>query len=565
MLAASDWLPDETLYSLVSRCHLVSGAVRDAITNQRFFGHSHLGNSHDFPGRLDTFVERTKACFGNAEAILWQRTLLPYYLAGRPEQVRHREVAFARSASVGQAKARLGLLAAKLGANHPLKFCPECVTKDTVDFGVAYWHRAHQWPGVWICPHHHRPLRVSTVRSPATGANAWDLPSISNAISNESIALTECELRTLIRLAETTQHWIDSTRDQPIDVDAAAAIYSRCLSDQLDGPGKQSAKRLDLLRHATTPYVQALAHFPGHEMLCGDAGLRLFQRCLSQVNASHPLRHIILIAALFEDFEDFLSKVADLGSASTAVIASAPEPDTANAESNLRNQVLSTVMQGASPRDAAMAHGVGESIVRTWITQAGLERQRRRSKFAQELDAKSIQLLKAGKNQHEVVVETGLSRRRVNYLVQTTVGLATEWRKARFELQRTEAQSSWMRTVETMSGASLSTMRLSDSGAFEWLKRNDPEWLSLFNEGVKRQRPIRKPVIRWDHRDYELSIQILRAIDRLCQGADRKSTTLADIHLEVPELRRHLPRLHMLPLTQQALEHSAIRRRASRY
>ena len=39
-------------------------------------------------------------------------------------------VATARSPSLGNLKARLGLLASRFGASHPLKACPECMRED---------------------------------------------------------------------------------------------------------------------------------------------------------------------------------------------------------------------------------------------------------------------------------------------------------------------------------------------------------------------------------------------------------------------------------------------------
>jgi len=53
------WLPDETLFSLASRHHVVSGNVRPGDTCFQLFGHKRLGSSHDLPARVDEFVRRT--------------------------------------------------------------------------------------------------------------------------------------------------------------------------------------------------------------------------------------------------------------------------------------------------------------------------------------------------------------------------------------------------------------------------------------------------------------------------------------------------------------------------
>lgn len=73
------WLPGETFYSLCSRHHRFSGHPVSSYTTKALFGHSQAGNQHDFPSRLDSFVERVEGVHGDAEHIARQRTLLRFY------------------------------------------------------------------------------------------------------------------------------------------------------------------------------------------------------------------------------------------------------------------------------------------------------------------------------------------------------------------------------------------------------------------------------------------------------------------------------------------------------
>lgn len=54
-----NWLPDETLFSLVSRQHLLSAEAIASRNSERLFGGIRARAPHDFPNRLATFVERT--------------------------------------------------------------------------------------------------------------------------------------------------------------------------------------------------------------------------------------------------------------------------------------------------------------------------------------------------------------------------------------------------------------------------------------------------------------------------------------------------------------------------
>lgn len=81
-----------------------------------------------------------------------------------------------RGNGIAHLKYRLGLLTSGLGAAHPLKSCPECMQADLEGHGWAYWRRAHQLPGVWVCPSHGIPLQVSHLKLDQVARFAWTLP-----------------------------------------------------------------------------------------------------------------------------------------------------------------------------------------------------------------------------------------------------------------------------------------------------------------------------------------------------------------------------------------------------
>jgi hypothetical protein len=45
-----------------------------------------------------------------------------------------------------------------------LRYCAVCVSRDRVEYQETFWHRAHQLPGINLCPHHGIFLEISTVR-----------------------------------------------------------------------------------------------------------------------------------------------------------------------------------------------------------------------------------------------------------------------------------------------------------------------------------------------------------------------------------------------------------------
>lgn len=75
---------------------------------------------------------------------------------------------------------------------HPprrLRYCTECVITDRAEHGEAYWHREHQVPFIWVCPHHAVQLREA-VAMPSKNPTLIDAET---SISFEGMSQLESE------------------------------------------------------------------------------------------------------------------------------------------------------------------------------------------------------------------------------------------------------------------------------------------------------------------------------------------------------------------------------------
>uniref|UniRef100_UPI00155DC829 TniQ family protein n=1 Tax=Chromobacterium subtsugae TaxID=251747 RepID=UPI00155DC829 len=145
-----DPLPDETLFSWCSRYHRLAVNGADRNTCMLLFSHYRTGSAHDFPARVAVLADRLQGALGSATEIIRQRTLLPFYLPFRSKLLGLQAEQAMCGQGIGHLKFRLGLLTSGLGAAHPLKACPVCMTEDLALHGWAYWRRCHQLPGVWL-------------------------------------------------------------------------------------------------------------------------------------------------------------------------------------------------------------------------------------------------------------------------------------------------------------------------------------------------------------------------------------------------------------------------------
>lgn len=172
-----EWLPVETLYSLISRQHRLSGRRLAAETCRIFFGSTRGGSQHDFPTCLDALAIRTGGLLGSAAEIATHSTLFRYYAPFKSQTTVESCVAAMRGTSLGSLKFKLGLLTSRFRAHLPLKYCRPCVEGDAEAEGSACWHLEHQYPGVWVCSQHQLPLEEAAVKANGVGRHLWLLPA----------------------------------------------------------------------------------------------------------------------------------------------------------------------------------------------------------------------------------------------------------------------------------------------------------------------------------------------------------------------------------------------------
>lgn len=220
-----EWLPGETLFSLLSRQHQLSGFSVAARTSERFFGCSRAGSQHDFPNRLAPLVHRTNGQLGTLEEIASNRTLLAFYRAFMPFDECTHAVECMAGNSVAHLKLRLGILTSRFRAHHPLKACTACMEEDALTTGWAYWHLEHQYPGVWACTKHSRLLLASTLKATGVHRFQWTLPRLEELTDEHDLNAQEVQQQRLLSLARLIGSLVQIGANKPLSMSALYLVY----------------------------------------------------------------------------------------------------------------------------------------------------------------------------------------------------------------------------------------------------------------------------------------------------------------------------------------------------
>jgi hypothetical protein len=418
------WLPGETLFSLVSRYHVLSGNRLPSTTCRVLFGHPRQGAQHDLPSRLGEFSTRTRGIWGDPVELAMTRTLLPFYLplCSRVEASAHVQALVEPIG--GMLKFRLGILTSRFRANHPLKACRACMADDVSAFGTTYWHLAHQIPGVWICRHHHLGLCESKLKSTGVSRFGWVLPTpgeLNRGPLEAASALTSAAFSSFAGLA---CDWLRCAGSLGLSSEGMARAYRFALTRSAN------AKRVggEALREGALLLTQKVAPLRCAPELVGlpadeERAMVLLARWTRKPRGgTHPLNHLGIIFSLFGSWPAFVECYETAAHMARDDLKLGTEPSEAVADPR-RQRLVTMLAQGTSASTAARSLGIATQTAICWAAQMGVQTPRR-PKVLKDADyAKLVAALGAGEEKAKVATSAGVSLETITRVLRSEVGL----------------------------------------------------------------------------------------------------------------------------------------------
>jgi Tn7-like transposition protein D/TniQ len=565
-----EWLPGESLFSLISRHHYLYGHTLSARTCMQFFDHRRAGSHHDLPCRLSHFVARTDGCFGEVEEVAKTHTVLAYYAAFIPADELQNAIACMASGSVAHLKLRLGILTSRFRAHHPLKACAACIEDDRAALGWAYWHVNHQFPGVWSCPKHDVLLRESTLKATGVERFQWHLPVEANLriVDFEKSDVPPTSLDAIKNLSRLVQDVVQTASTTNIDMTRLHDVYRVELVNRqwvtLGGNLRMPEIAADFLAHVAP--LRTLPELAALPTTIGQAITQLGRLLRPPRSGTHPLRHLVLIHWLFGNsamfWRAYHAALRPEGIGPKEVWVSESQVMTERQDPRHAQLISLLADPKRSFRGAAKALGIDVGTAMAWAGQAGLAIPRRPKKLFDSLRHKVIAVLQNGADKTVVAASANVSVVTITKLLLSEPGLHAAWHLARQNQALTSARQRWLALLQTHAGLGIKYMRALEPAAYAWLYRNDRTWLD-------EHKPIRlipnlgsmPPRVLWDARDRSLSAEVERAVLTLRQRGGQR-IMLWQIFQLAPTLKPKLAVLHRLPLTRRVID-QALKRRTS--
>jgi len=550
-----EWLPGETLFSLLSRQHQLSGFSVAARTSERFFGSSRAGSQHDFPNRLATLVRRTNGQLGSLEDIASNRTLLAFYRAFMPFDECTNAVECMAGNSVAHLKLRLGILTSRFRAHHPLKACAACMEEDALITGWAYWHLEHQYPGVWACTKHSRLLLASTLKATGVHRFQWTLPRLEELTDEHDSNAQEVPQQKLLSLARLIGSLVETGTNKPLSMSALYLVYRDNLASRgwitQSGSLRMNEISKEFLKHVEP--LRLIYEFQGLPQNTKEAFAMLGRVLRPPRAGTHPLRHIVMIDWLFDGAAHFYEACRHLELKETGRVPDVVAYPTEDSRRRELHRLLT--VEKLSARAAAQAMRVDTQTVLMWARQMGLNTSTRAKKMSAALTIKVVSALRKGVDKKEVMRRSGLSESTVNRVLLSDRDLHQAWQAARVDQARQRARQAWLAVLEPGQISGVKWMRALEPKAYAWLYRNDRAWLNAHKPAANPLRQMdKKPAVDWSARDVQLSAEVRKTALRLLSDNELNHLFFWQLYQNIPELKAKRSVLHRLPLTRAAID-----------
>ena len=510
------WLEDETLFSWCARYHQLAVNGTPKATAAQLFGRANVRCVHDLPIHINALAARASGSLGTADEIIGHHTILPFYLAFKQREVADHAIRALCESGVQSLKYKLGLLTSGLGAAHPLKACPSCMSEDLALHRTAYWRVAHQLPGVWICPKHAISLNMQRLDLHQSRRFEWQLPShvaltnsalLSGTATNAATLATrmaECSLRVN---AEHAARFSDVRR------------IARAFRQQMDAQGwltTGGSVKWKVLSPDLAAFVAQSAQIPQFSLSTDPRlGQAQLARILSGRALTHTLRYLLWICFVFGRWDPFVAAYDACIEAPVSQPRAQASPDeicdSTSATHPGRMTAINLLMSGSKSLTAtAAALRVCPSTVASWASKAGITTARRPKKLTADFYSEAVSLLENGADKKVVCQQCAISVVTVTRILRNVPGLQARWHLLRAEKMQANARATWILVTASQRGLGTTAKRSMVPKIYAWLYRNDPAWL----RSIEGQQPRQKG----DN----------RAPERMRQADERHAKSLTD-------------------------------------
>lgn len=513
--AGDIYVPEETIFGIVSRHHALTGHPTSGDTLMELLNRRSVTLGTAFPSGLHLISKHLRLPVTTIEELIEGHTILPCF---RPFMSFVHYTQIVQSVATGAAtntKIALGLLASRVGAEDVLRFCPACANADCETIGTATWYRAHQFPGVLVCPYHGVPLVEFHCLAQRLRRQQLFLPTATAKWNGQQSVPKSDELahEKLLRVSRLIAQ-LFLLRSVSVDPLAWRNHYLAHLVDR--GLATSSLRvRQQALRSELLDFWAAIRNLPTFDGIfarCDGDDSWLTSLYRRPRSAHHPLLHVLLIGFLADSIESFL----------WAGISSPAIAPTSHGRASVATEgkIAALAAEGRSIRQVAKELGLSVNTVLVKAEKIGVGFTRRSKKVDSAVRSRVQRALAAGDAIPDIVNTTGLSASTVNRILGADRGLQTQRAASVREKRQVHARDKLRAATLASPSAGFKALQAALGADFTWLYRHDRAWL---RDQLPSSLRIAMPIspVDWGARDRAMIERVRLAVAEILEPSRR--------------------------------------------
>lgn len=485
-------LPDETVYSRLVRYHLYSGEIKTHFLWQ-IFGKRKIVLHPYLTAHIDNL-----AILFNEEAnnIIEKQTLFPifsFYLSQYSDAIKKAQLGsngalVIRACQLSAFKGRVLLVA---------KSCPVCMKQDIYEYGVTYWHRTHQVPGITACATHGVCL------------NQLDLSTLNRCDYNLLPQLTQDVViasKNELLLANFSENLL-SMLDDGYAAISLTEIYRRKLLS-LGFVTKQGGIRRVKVMTSFEVFLRDFVKESNSVFPISSIDYGFFRGLLDGVSPQHPFKHLLFSSWLFgSPSELFLDPDNEINTVQSQLDLTKTN--------DLENYCLNLLQDGNSLAEVSRVTGKSRCYLKRIALLNGIHLNLMPTIVTSQVRMKILHFAEFGVHRSSIATRLNVSIAIVEQEISSCPGLVKRRKQRHFESKRRKCRHGIARYLRVNPRALRKDVKKCCSAQFFWLYLYDRNWLEEYLPVAMKAKQNQK--VNWQQRDIKLSARvhdILLSLDR---------------------------------------------------
>ncbi len=439
--------PDELLFSRIIRFLTISGQPTSNFFSA-VYGSSKASIHPFLTAGLNNLAELADE---EADDLLYQQTLAPVFMNCLPVYAaRLYKALLSNNNSTATRTSQLSCVREREPLT--LKYCPLCVKSDIREYGVSYWHRSHQIPGIESCSKHLAWL--IHVGLPGRLRTNVGLPN-SYSYTVKSSVLSK-------KLAQYANRFLTEGASHCPQTDFG--FYSKKLQE-LGYVTRANRVRRWLLSNEFYRFTLQL-NYPSDNLLPKKEDDYKYLSYLLCENASqHPFKHIL--------FSYWLEECAVQSKCSSEIMLN-PFRDSSDTK---KRECLELLRKGNSIASISRDIGKSRCFVKAVALRAQVKTRLNPSKLTDLVFKTVVELATRGFNRKEIARRLSISTGSVEMFISAIDGLVQHRKRCKYESKRRRYQLEILRYRQHFPQTIRRDIKRDCNAAFFWLYLHEKGWL----------------------------------------------------------------------------------------